>query len=153
LGFAILRVAVASGVSTTASDLTNTDPKEVNMAATVSIINSNRRATHHGADYAAIAEGQHGLSLDALIVDLQRVRADLADPGFKGSDAATTGMIAEEERLIASIAMVPPQGLQDVRRKAETYPKTFSDEGQPTKASAMLFAAILSDLRLLEARS
>jgi hypothetical protein len=122
------------------------------MAATISIINTNRPATHPAAHYAAIAEGLHGLTLDGLLVDLQRVRADMADPDFKASDAATAGMIAEEERLIAAIAALPPEGLCDLRKKVACYPLTLCDEGQPTKSSAMLFAAIVSDLRLLEAR-
>ncbi|MCO4054960.1 MAG: hypothetical protein HEQ16_13120 [Bosea sp.] len=122
------------------------------MAATISIINSSRPSTASGAHYAAIAEALHGLSLEGLLVAHQRVRADIADAGFKVSDAATTGMIAEEERLIAAIAALPPEGIRDIRLKAECYQQTFCDEGLPTKSSAMLHSAIVSDLRLLERR-
>jgi hypothetical protein len=110
------------------------------------------RAKGAAARYAAIAETTHALTLGDLIVDWQRVRADLDDPAFKASDAATSGMLAEEERLLAAVAMATPGSVRDVRRKAELYPATFCEEGVPTKASALLLAAVISDLRLLETR-
>lgn len=60
--------------------------------------------------------------------------------------------ISSKSALIAAITALPPEGLCDFRKKVACYPLTFCDEGQPTKSSAMLFAAIVSDLRLLEAR-
>lgn len=96
------------------------------MADTITTMTAHR-AKGAATRYAALAETHHALKLDDLIIDWQRVRADLDDPAFKASDAATSGMLAEEERLIAAVAMAKPASLRDVRRKAELYPATFCE--------------------------
>lgn len=80
----------------------------------------------------------------------QRVRAHIADPGFRASDAAIAGAIAREQALVTEVAMAVPRDDADIRRKVELLSETYCDEGQPTKASAIILAAIVSDLRLIE---
>jgi hypothetical protein len=123
------------------------------MAATITTMNSRQRATATTADYAALAEQMHRVELDDLLTAHSRVRADLADRRLSASDAATTGMIAEEERLLSAVALAQPRDLRDVRWKLELYSQSFCEDGLPTKASTMLIAAIHSDLRLLERRA
>jgi hypothetical protein len=122
------------------------------MAATITNMNHRQRATAITADYAAIAEHQHRIELDDLITEHSRVRTDLADRRLAVSDAATTGMIVEEERLLSAVALTPPRDLRDIRWKLELYSQTFCEDGLPTKASTMLLAAVHSDLRLIERR-
>jgi hypothetical protein len=123
------------------------------MAATITTMNSRQRATATAADYAALAEQMHRVELEDLLIAHSRVRADLADRRLAASDAATTGMIAEDERLLSAVALTPPRDLRDIRWKLELYSQSFCEDGFPTKASTMLIAAIHADLRFLERRA
>ena len=105
-----------------------------------------RRRGDQVPPYALIAEQAHEHELEPAVARLLAIRAELADPGQRPSDAALTGMLLAEQQACLDVAAAPVRDLRDLRRKLSATAFILNDEDADPKRIAILLAAISADV-------
>ncbi|WP_321337167.1 hypothetical protein [Breoghania sp.] len=101
------------------------------------------------AGYAAIAEVAKPVSVTCAMARLLRIRADLLDPDVHASDAAVSGLLVEEERVLTEIALKPAATAAELQMKLDLLTNTLA-ETNTSQMAQVLASAVARDFRMLD---
>jgi hypothetical protein len=107
---------------------------------------AHRRGDQVKYPYAQIAEGAPERELGSALARLMVVRADLADPDSRASDAALAGMLMVEEQAYLDVVAAPVNCLRCLRRKFGAVSMALAEDEPDPKRLSILLAALGADV-------
>ncbi|MDJ0933354.1 MAG: hypothetical protein QNJ43_24045 [Breoghania sp.] len=99
--------------------------------------------------YAAIAEVARPVSVTSAMARLLRIRVGLIDPRVHASDAAISGLMAEEEQALTKVALTPEATAAELLLKLDLLTNALA-EANASQMAQVLVSAVAQDFRMLD---